>query len=113
MMIRLFRGKVREGKQAEFMRALELLAPHIQTQSDMLAFYPGQPVGAKSDEFILVTVWKDKTGREKRSAQEWAREIIPAEVLPLVEEWHIQGYKSFGVLEPALKPLFQQYRFGT
>jgi len=108
MIIRLFHAKVRPGKQAEFKQALELLSlPEVQERNGMIAFYPGQPLGPSSTEFILVTVWKDGQNLENRSKSDWAKAVIPVEALPLIEEWHMHGYRSFGILEPQLKPLFQ------
>jgi quinol monooxygenase YgiN len=108
MIIRLFHAKVRSGKQAEFKKVLELLSlPSIQSRKGMIAFYPGQPLGANQNEFVLVTVWKDQKELENRTVAEWAKTIIPEEALPLLEEWHVDGYKSFGILEQPLKPLFQ------
>ena len=108
MIIRLIQAKVRSGKQAEFKQVLELLAlPEVQAKNGMLAFYPGQPLGSDSNEFILVTVWKGRKAAETRSQEEWIKKIIPPEALPLLEEWNVHGYRSFGVLEQPLKPLFQ------
>ncbi len=103
MDIRLFQAKVRPGKQAEFKKLLEVLSlPAIQSRQGMIAFYPGQPVGPKADEFVLVTVWKEKAADDS-----WVESMIPPEALSLLEEWHVPGYKSFGVLEQPLKPLFR------
>jgi quinol monooxygenase YgiN len=108
MIIRLFHAKVRAGRQAEFKKVLELLSlPTVQSRKGMVAFYPGQPVGPNLDEFVLVTVWKDLKHLENYSLEEWAKTIIPEEALPLLEEWRVDGYKSFGILEQPLKPLFQ------
>lgn len=108
MLIRLIHVKVRPGRQDEFKKTLELLSiPDIQSHSGMIACYPGQPLGQSGNEFVLVTVWKDMVVNKHRTEQEWARAIIPPEAMPLVEEWRVQGYKSFGVLEQPLKPLFQ------
>ena len=108
MYIRIFHAKVRAGRQAEFKKTLELLAlPNIQYRSGMIAFYPGQPAGSNADEFVLVTVWKDASGIENLSGSEWAKAIVPAEAMPLLEEWHEHGYKTFGVFEPQVPPLFQ------
>lgn len=108
MFIRLFHAKVRSGKQAEFRKTLELLSiPNIQSKRGMIAFYPGQPLGPNGDEFVLVTVWKDLTSQENDLQGNWAKAIIPEEALSLLDEWHVTGYKSFGVLEQPLKPLFR------
>ena len=109
MIIRLFHAKVRPGKQAEFKQALELISlPAFQSRNGMIAFYPGQPLGPSSNEFILVTVWKDAAALDQsRTKSDWARAVIPEEALPLIEEWNVHGYRSFGIMEPSLKPLFQ------
>lgn len=108
MIIRLFHAKVRPGKQADFKKILELLSlPDIQSQKGMIAFYPGQPLGPESNEFILVTVWKSQKGSESRSREDWAKLVFPVEAFPLLEEWQVHGYRSFGVMEQPLKPLFQ------
>ncbi len=108
MVIRLFHAKVRPGRQAEFKKLLELLSlPNIQSRNGMIAFYPGQPVGPKGDEFVLVTVWKDQAAADKDGKDGWVKAIIPPEALALLEEWRVAGYQSFGVLEQPLKPLFQ------
>ena len=112
MFIRVFRAQVRPGKQAEFKKCLELLTlPNIEYRSGMVAFYPGQPAGANSDEFILVTVWKEAAGRT-HSGEDWAKAIIPPEVLPLLKSFSEQGYQSFGVTEKPVRPLFN-LRAGT
>ena len=108
MLIRLFHAKVRPGKQADFKKVLELLSlPTVQSRKGMIAFYPGQPMGMHGEEFVLVTIWKDLKGMETYTLEEWAKTIVPEEALPLLEEWHVHGYKSFGVLEPQFPPLFQ------
>ncbi len=108
MIIRLFSAKVCPGKQAEFKKVLELLSlPEIQSKKGMIAFYPGQPLGPDSNEFILVTVWKNQPGKENLSREEWAKMFFPTEAFSLLEEWNVHGYRSFGVFEQPLKPIFQ------
>jgi quinol monooxygenase YgiN len=108
MIIKLFHVKVRPGKQEEFRKTLEVLSlPHIQSRNGMIACYPGQPTGNNPDKFVLVTVWKDEAVTRNRTPNDWARAVIPAESLPLLEEWHVDQYKSFGVLEQPLKPMFR------
>jgi quinol monooxygenase YgiN len=107
MFIRVFRAKVQPGKQAEFKKCLELLTlPNIQYRNGMVAFYPGQPAGTNSDEFVLITVWRDSAAARKHSKSDWARMIIPPEALPLVETFDIQGYQAFGVSDTVPAPLF-------
>jgi quinol monooxygenase YgiN len=107
--MRIFRARVRPGKHEEFKKALEILAlPNIQHRKGMVAFYPGQPTHGNPDEFILVTIWRDAELAEKYSRDaDWARAIIPPEVLPLIQEFHVHTYQAFGVPEQSPQPLFQ------
>jgi quinol monooxygenase YgiN len=107
MFIRIFRAQVRPGRQAEFKKCLELLTlPNIQYRNGMVAFYPGQPAGPNSDEFVLVTVWRDAAASRMHSGDDWAKAIIPSEALPLLLAFHVHGYQTFGVSEAENKPLF-------
>jgi len=108
MIIRIFRAIVREGRHADFKKVIEMLTlPNIKHRNGMVAFYPGQPVEANSDEFVLITVWKDSAIKKFHSSTDWIKSIIPPEALPLLQEWHDQDYKSFGVHEEPFKPLLQ------
>jgi len=108
--IRIFRAQVRPGKQAEFKKCLELLTlPNIQYRNGMVAFYPGQPSGANSDEFVLVTVWRDAAADRMNSSDDWARAIIPPEALHLVQDFYIHSYQAFGVTDQPAKPLFSMH----
>lgn len=107
MLIRVFRAKARPGKQAEFKKCIEMLTlPNIRHRSGMVAFYPGQTADARSDEFVLVTVWRDSAADKMHSSADWARAIIPPEALPLLEDFHIQAYQAFGVKEAPAPALF-------
>jgi quinol monooxygenase YgiN len=110
MIIRLFHAKVKPGRQSDFKKTLELLSiPNIHSSNGMIAFYPGQPLGAHSNEFVLVTVWTEAAGEKYKTQTDWAKAIIPAEVMPMLEEWHVHDYKSFGILEQPMKPLLQNF----
>jgi quinol monooxygenase YgiN len=110
MFIRVFRAVVRPGKHAEFKKCLELLTlPNIKYRNGMVAFYPGQPAGANSDEFVLVTVWRDAAADRMHSGDDWAKAIIPPEVQPLLKEFSVQGYQAFGIKDNPGQPLFNLF----
>jgi hypothetical protein len=108
MIIRLLHAKVRSGKHQEFRKVLELLSlPSLKNRTEMLAVYSGQPVEGNQNEFVLVTVWKELTGMDYRSKEDWIKLILPEEAIPLLEDFYFQGYEAFGVFEKSIKPLFQ------
>ncbi len=107
MIIRIFRAKVRPGKQAQFERMVEQLSiPLVQAQKGMLAFYPGQLITQHEHEFVLVTIWKDTESLKAFTGRNWLHTILPEEDLPVLEEIEVSGYEVFGVPEPPRKPLF-------
>ncbi|MEI8132250.1 MAG: hypothetical protein WCG34_07445 [Leptolinea sp.] len=107
MVIRVFHAQARPGKNAEFKKCLEILSlPNIRNRNGMVAFYPGQPAGPNSDEFILVTVWRDAAADRMQCEADWSKAIIPPEALPLLQDFSIQSYQSFGVSDQPGKPLF-------
>ena len=108
MFIRVFRAIVHPGKQDQFKKVLELISlPNIQYRKGMVAFFTGQPTGSNSDEFVLVTVWRDAAAAKKHDGSDWAHAIIPPEALPLLRDFHVQAYQSLGLLEPAVNSMMQ------
>ena len=107
MIIRIFRAKVRPGKQAQFERMVEQLSiPLVQAQKGMIAFYPGQLVGPHAHEFVLITIWKDMDSLKAFTGKKWLTAILPEEDLPVLEEIEVNGYEVFGLPDPPRKPLF-------
>ncbi|HEX9012346.1 MAG TPA: antibiotic biosynthesis monooxygenase family protein [Anaerolineaceae bacterium] len=100
MIIRIFRAKVRPGKQAEFERMVEQLSiPLVQAQRGMLAFYPGQLIGQHAHEFVLITIWRDVESLKAFTGRNWLHSILPEEDLPVLEEVEASGYEVFGLPE--------------
>jgi quinol monooxygenase YgiN len=107
MIIRIFRAKVRPGKQAQFERMVQQLSiPLVQAQKGMIAFYPGQWAGPADHEFVLVTIWKDAESLKAFTGRNGLHTILPEEDLPILEEIEVNGYEVFGLPEPARRPLF-------
>ena len=107
MIIRVFHARVRPEKRPAFKKVVEQLSiPHFRSRNGIVAIYPGQPLGANSNEFILVTVWKDPAALNERSNEDWVKTIIPEEALSLLEDMQVISYEAFGIPEQPLKPLF-------
>ncbi len=96
MFIRVFQAIVRPGLQEPFKRVLETMTlTHLPYHNGIVAFLPGQPTGANTDEFVLVTVWRDAAAARTDDEKGWAHAIIPPEALPMLKEFHIQAYQAF------------------
>jgi hypothetical protein len=112
MIIRVLQAKVHPGREAEFKRIIELLSlPQIRSKSEVVDVFPGQLPGSGSTEFLLVTIWKNLSKVKKMTLEEWVRMILPEEALPLLAEWQVQFYDSFGTKERNFGQLFNYMKY--
>ena len=96
MIIRVFRAKVRPGKQREFERLVkEQSIPLVKRQRGVLAEYAGRPVGSNSNEFTFVSVWKDLEDLKAFAGKDWEKSVIPPDELPLLEETFVHHFELF------------------
>lgn len=96
MIIRVFRARVRPGKEREFERLVkEQSIPMVRKQKGVLAEYAGRPVGSNSNEFTFVSVWKDLSDIKTFVGEDWEKSVIPPDELPLIEEAFIHHYEVF------------------
>jgi quinol monooxygenase YgiN len=107
MIIRVLHAKVFPGRQAEFRQIIELLSvPQVLQKTGMIGLYPGETNGESSNEFVLVSLWKNLAKYKNYSLDDWIKLILPEEALPLLAEWRLQHYQTFGITEESSKPLF-------
>lgn len=112
MIIRVLHAKVHPGKQAEFKRIIELLSvPQVLKKNGMVGLYPGETGGTCSNEFVLVSLWKNLAKYKNYSLDDWLKAILPEEALPLLDEWKLQHYTTFGISEQDQKPLFRYMNY--
>jgi DNA-binding winged helix-turn-helix (wHTH) protein/heme-degrading monooxygenase HmoA len=93
MIIRVFRGKVQPGKQAEFLRVLEEQGiPHFRSHPGMLGVHVGTPTEASPDEFLVTTLWKDLDALRTFAGERWYEaKILPGE-RKLLRSAHVHHY---------------------
>lgn len=93
MIIRVFRGVVRPGKQEEFLRVLhEQGIPHFRSHPGMLGVHVGMPTEASPDEFLVTTMWKDLDALRIFAGERWFEaKILPGE-RELLTSAHVHHY---------------------
>jgi DNA-binding winged helix-turn-helix (wHTH) protein/heme-degrading monooxygenase HmoA len=81
VLIRVFRGRVRPGKQREFLRVLEAQGiPHFRTHPGFLGVHVGMPTEASPDEFLVTTTWRDLDAIRTFAGERWYEaKILPGE----------------------------------
>lgn len=95
MIIRVFRGQVQPGKQAEFLRVLEEQGiPHFRSHPGMLGVHVGTPTEASPDEFLVTTLWKDVDALRTFAGERWYEaKILPGE-RKLLRSAHVHHYRT-------------------
>ncbi len=87
MIVRVFRARVRPGKQAEFEALVKKLSiPLVMRQKGLVSFYSGRPLGRSKDEFVMVTVWRDLASVKAFVGDDWESAVIPEEERPVLRE---------------------------
>jgi heme-degrading monooxygenase HmoA len=97
MIVRVFRAKIRPGKQADFeLRVRDLSIPLVKSQKGLLAYFAGKPMESNPDEFVMVTIWRNLSDVEGFTGENWNRPIVLEEEVPFVEEALVHHYEVFG-----------------
>ena len=96
MIVRIFRAKIREDKVAEFKRMVqEQSIPWLEKSDGMLGYFPGEPFGENSREFVMVTLWRDLESLQAFAGDDWATPVVTDDEAPLVEAMFTDHYLGF------------------
>jgi heme-degrading monooxygenase HmoA len=95
MIIRVFRARVRPGKQQQFeLKVRELSIPLVRSQKGLIAFFSGRPMESSPDEFVMVTAWKDLEALRAFAGDDWNVSVIPDPERPLLEDSFVHHYEA-------------------
>ncbi len=93
MIIRIFRAKIRKGQVTEFKRmAQEQSIPWLENSDGMLGYIPGEPFSENSQEFVMITLWRDEAALEAFAGTDWENPIVTEDEAPLVEAMFADHY---------------------
>ncbi len=95
MIIRIFRARVRPGKQEEFERFMnEKVIPMVGKHKD-IAEYAGRPYGSSSNEFTYVSVWKNLSDLRVFAGEGLGGIIDTTRRIALLEETFLHHFELF------------------
>jgi hypothetical protein len=93
MIIRVFRARIRAGKQAEFKRLVQTQSiPWLEPQPGLVAYYAGEPLGEDAREFVMVTLWQDLASLRAFVGDDWEAPVVTEDEQPLVESMVADHY---------------------
>ena len=94
MIIRVFRTRIKPDKRMEFERIVKETLPLLRSQKGLVACYPGKPTGSNSDEFVVVTVWRDLPSLKRFAGEKWEEPVLSEEERGIMDEWFTHNYES-------------------
>jgi hypothetical protein len=96
MIIRVFRARIREGREAEFKKMVEEQSiPWLLSSDGMMGLLPGEPLPNSSRDFVMVTLWRDTDALTAFAGEDWRTPVVTADEAPLVEEMFAEHYERF------------------
>jgi len=94
VIIRIFRAKVHDGKQADFERFfLDTAVPHVRKQSGLISLGIGRPESSTPDEFVMIMRWKDLDSVKEFAGADWQSAVILEEERHLIREVSVHHYE--------------------
>lgn len=93
MIIRVFRGRVHPGMQAQYLRFLyERAVPEIGRHPGVIGFHVGEPLDEHDDEVLVMSVWSSLRDVQGFAGRRWRdARIMPGET-ELLREKHVHHY---------------------
>jgi len=93
--VRIFRARVIPGRQAELADLVrELSIPQLSQSEGLLAYYPGAPLG-DSEEFSMISIWRDLGAVRAYAGKDWAKPVIYDGEEAVLAEVHVHHYELF------------------
>ena len=97
MIIRVFRARIRAGHVAEHEALMrEVSIPLMERQAGLLACYTGRPAGSNTDEYVMVSLWRDIASIQTFVGDDWEQPVIPDErEVAIIAETSVDHYEAF------------------
>lgn len=95
MIVRVFRARTQPGKAGEFRRFFQEQAlPLVRSQPGLVRVEVGWPMAPATDEFLMLTVWKDLESLKAFAGDRWQVARILEEERPLLKETRVDHYQA-------------------
>jgi quinol monooxygenase YgiN len=93
--LRIFRARVKPGRQADWEHLVrEAAIPGLSAADGLLAYYPGAPLG-DPEEFSMVSVWRDLGAVRTYAGKDWATPVLYPGEEDILAEVNVHHYQLF------------------
>lgn len=97
MVVRVFRARVRENLRQDFEeKFLSISIPLVKSQPGFVSVQVGRPVPGSSEDYVMLSVWKDERAVKDFVGEDWNQGHIPSGMEIHVEECWVHHYELFG-----------------
>ena len=69
--------------------------PWLESADGMLGYFSGEPFAENEQEFVMITLWRDKDALEAFAGLDWDNPVVTEEEAPLVEVMFADHYLRF------------------
>ncbi len=96
MIIRIFRAKIRKDQASKFKQMVQDQSiPWLESSEGMLGYFPGEPFGENTREFVMITLWRDLDALKAFASTDWDNPVVTEDEAPLVEAMFADHYLRF------------------
>ncbi|MBI1729794.1 antibiotic biosynthesis monooxygenase [Candidatus Acetothermia bacterium] len=95
MIIRGFRARVHAGMEDEFERFFrEQALPMVQQYAGLVSAHIGTPIEKRTNEFLMVTTWKDLDSLKEFTRDHWQEPSIDPAEKRLLQQTYLHHYRT-------------------
>ncbi|WP_019506182.1 antibiotic biosynthesis monooxygenase [Pleurocapsa sp. PCC 7319] len=96
MIVRIFRVSVPPNLHAEFEKDfLAISVPYVEKYSGLVSIVVGRPAKPQSEEYVMVSTWKDEASVKAFAGHQWSEAVIPTGMKKYVKECWVHHYEVF------------------
>jgi heme-degrading monooxygenase HmoA len=102
--VRVLRARVKPGNHSAFWEHVRTeMLPPIAAADGLISYFPGEPL-SESDEFVLVTLWRDFEALLAWAGDDWETPVLGDGATSLVEDASVTHYALFDAPPGLLSP---------
>jgi quinol monooxygenase YgiN len=95
MIIRVFRARVRDGKQQQFEKFfLSKALANVRAHPGLVSVTVGKPLEVAPNDFLMITVWRDVEALKSFTGEHWQEPVIDPEEVDLLSEVFAHHYEE-------------------
>ncbi|MCW1967657.1 MAG: antibiotic biosynthesis monooxygenase [Anaerolineae bacterium] len=98
MIIRIFKSRVQPGQRERFEQFFRGKAvDNVRAHAGLVSVTAGSPIDGVSDEYVMITVWRDLDALKGFIGDNWNRPFIDPDEADLIADVTVQHFEGGAV----------------